>query len=154
MADNDGSIQGAPWPLPKFYFSVEVAGIGTMGFQAVEGLSAEVSLIEYRHSNSPEFSKIKMPGMKTYTNVTLKKGVFVGDSDFFDWFNSINMNTVQRKTVIIKLLDETGDPAMTWTLRNAFPVKYEPSELNSQEDGEPALESIEIAHEGFTLVKK
>lgn len=150
---SDGSSQGAPWPLPKFYFTVEIEGIGTTGFQAVEGLEAEVSIIEYRHSNSPEFSKIKMPGMKSYTNVTLKKGVFAGDSDVYDWFASIAMNTIARKTVIIKLLDETGAPALTWTLNNAFPVKITPSELNSEDDGEPAIEEVEIAFESFTMVK-
>ena len=153
MADNDGSVQGAPWPLPKFYFMVEIEGVGSVGFQAVDGLSAEVTVVEYRHSNSPEFAKIKMPGMKKYSDVTLKKGVFQGDSDFYDWFDSIKLNTVLRKTVVIKLLDETGAPAMTWTLRNAFPIKVTPSGLNSEEDGAPAIEELVLAYEAFTLLK-
>lgn len=153
MADNDGSVQGAPWPLPKFYFMVEIDGVGSVGFQSVEGLGVETTAIEYRHSNSPEFAKIKMPGMKKYSDVTLKKGVFQGDSDFYDWFESIKLNTILRKTVVIKLLDETGSPSMTWTLQNAFPLKLTPSGLNSEEDGAPAIEELVLAYEKFTMVK-
>jgi hypothetical protein len=40
-------------------------GWNKIGFQEVTGLNAEAALIEYRHGASPDFSKIKMPGMKT-----------------------------------------------------------------------------------------
>lgn len=137
------------WPLPKFYFTVEIDGT-EMSFQSVEGLEAEVNVIEYRHSNSKEFSKIKMPGLTTYTNVTLKRGVFNGDVALYDWFSQIGQRSMERKTVLIKLMDETDAPALTWNLNNCFPVKFTPSELNSEDDGEPAIEELEIAFESFT----
>ena len=57
------------------------------------------------------------------------------------------MNTFERLTIVIRLLDETASPRMTWTLTNAFPTKVTPTVLNSQ-SSEAAIEEIEFAHEG------
>lgn len=151
MANEIGGKTELPYPVPKFYFEVELPGAGTIGVQSVEGLSAEVNLTEYRHSNSPGFYKIKMPGMKVYQNVTIKKGVFKNDRHFFDWYNQIKLNTIARGVVMIRLLDENGEPVMQWTLNAAFPIKITPPDLNSQDDGDPAIEEIEIAYESMML---
>lgn len=68
-----GEVQDNVWPLPKFYFTVEIATLSEATFQEVSGLDVEAQIIEYRHGNSPDFSTIKMPGIKKYGNVTLKK---------------------------------------------------------------------------------
>ncbi len=149
MAD-DGSAQGSVWPLPKFYFEVEISDLGKTGFQTCEGLNQEVSVVEYRHGNSPNHHKIKMPGMKKYGNITLKKGVFKDDTIFLDWFAEIKLNTIKRRTITIKLLDEAGAPAMTWTLINAFPSKVTPTGLNSEEESAPAIEEVEVVYESFS----
>lgn len=149
MAD-DGSAQSTSvWPLPKFYFQVEWDS-EKMSFQEVSGLDIEAQPIEYRHGDSPQFSTIKMPGIKKSGNVTMKKGVFKSDNKFWDWFNEIKMNTIKRKTVTIKLLDEAGSPTMTWTLANAWPTKITGTDMKS-DGNEVAVETIEIAHEGVTI---
>lgn len=141
------------WPLPKFYFKVEIDDMDAeLGFQAVEGLEAETTIIEYRHGNSPVFSKIKRPGLTTYNNVVLKKGVFTGDTNFYDWFQQIAIDRVyDRRVVTISLLDEEDTAVMVWELNNAFLVKLVPSELNSEDDGDPAIEEMEIAYETFVM---
>ena len=75
MAD-DGSAQEAVWPLPKFYFSIDLGDGKKQLFSEVSGLQTDVEPIEYRHGDSPVFSPIKMPGLRKVGNVTLKKGVF------------------------------------------------------------------------------
>ena len=60
-----------------------------------------------------------MPGLKNHSAVTLKKGVFKNDDQFWAWFNEIKTNTIQRRPVTISLLDEGGAPVMVWTLANA-----------------------------------
>ncbi|WP_197080607.1 phage tail protein [Methylophilus sp. TWE2] len=74
MAD-DGSQQSGVWPLPKFYFQVQWDSEVIL-FQEVSGLDMETKVIEYRSGDSPVFSTIKMPGIKKYGNITMKKGVF------------------------------------------------------------------------------
>ena len=148
----DGSAQSATWPLPKFYFKVTWDG-NVMSFQEVSGLDIESQPIEYRHGDSKAHSTINMPGLKKYSNVTMKKGVFKSDNSFWDWFNQIKLNTIKRVPVIISLLDEDGNDTMVWTLANAWPTKISGTDLKS-DGNEVAIESIEIAHEGLTVEAK
>lgn len=149
MADDGAKQSTTVWPLPKFRFEVKWDA-AVMSFEEVSGLSVEAQPIEYRHGDSPQFSTIKMPGLKKYGNVTMKKGVFKSDNKFWDWFNEIKMNTIKRKPVTISLLDEEGKPTMVWTLDNAWPTKITGTDLKSQ-GNEVAVESIEIAHEGLKI---
>ena len=145
-----GEKQDAVWPLPSFYFKVEVDGIGEIACKEVSGLDIEAQIIEYRHGISPAFSTIKMPGIKKSSNVSLKKGVFAKDNKFWDWFNTIKLNTIERKAVTISLLDEGGAPTMVWKLANAWPTKVTGVSLKS-DGNEAAVESLDLAHEGLTI---
>ena len=62
----------AAWPLPRFAFEVTWDD-QVMHFQEVSGLDAEAQAIEYRHGNSPQFSVAKMPGIRKYSDVTMKQ---------------------------------------------------------------------------------
>ena len=141
-----GEVQDNVWPLPKFYFSVTLGSDDKVSFQEVDGLESETQVIEYRHGNSPVFAAIKMPGIQKVGNVTMRKGIFVNNNTFWDWYSEIKLNTITRRTVVVNLLDETGNPKMVWTLNNAFPTKVTGTDLTS-EGNEVAVESIEIAYE-------
>jgi phage tail-like protein len=145
-----GEEKDSNWPLPKFYFKVDLGSTTDVPFQEVSGLEVTAQPIEYRLGNSPVFSTINMPGIVKNNNVTLKKGVFVKDNKFFDWYTKIKMNTVERQNVVIKLCDEGGNPTMTWTLTNAWPTKISSTDMKSDAN-EVAVETIEISHEGLTI---
>ena len=114
MADNN-----TPYPLVKFYFVVEWGG-KRVGFTEVTGLDMQVEAIEYREGNSKEYSKIKMPGMHKFSNITLKRGSVSGDKEFYAWINTVTLNQVERRDIVIKLLNEKGDPVFTWKVKQAF----------------------------------
>lgn len=145
-----GEAQDAVWPLPKFYFKVTWGDKGEMTFQEVSGMGAEAQIIEYRHGNNPTFSTIKMPGIKKYGNITMKRGVFTGDNKNWDWFNEIKMNVIKRQTVTIQLLDEGGNTKMTWTCNNAWPTKVTSTDLKSTAN-EAAIDTLEIAYETLVI---
>lgn len=152
MADDGSAQSNAVWPLPKFFFSVKWDDT-EIAFQEVSGLDAESEAIEYRAGNSPVFSKIKMPGMLKYSNITMKKAVFVQDNAIYDWFAEIKQNKITRKALTISLLDSddgAGTPTMVWKVTNAFPVKVSSTDLKA-DGNEVAIESIEIAHEGLVI---
>jgi phage tail-like protein len=149
MADDGPAGSTTAWPLPQFRFQVNW-GAEVLTFQEVSGLDIEAQPIEYRHGDSPEFSTIKMPGLKKHGNVTLKRGRFKSDKRFRDWLNQIRMTTIKRSAVTISLLDESGAPAMVWTLANAWPIRISGTGLQS-DGNEVAIESIEIAHEGVAI---
>jgi len=151
MAD-DGSQQSAAWPAPKFQFKVQIGQLGEISFQEISGLEIETQPIEYRAGDSKEFSVIKMPGIRKTSNVTMKRGVFAKDTEHWDWYNQIKSGNAQRSTITITLSDESGNPAMVWTLINAWPTKFTASDMKSDAN-EIAVESLEIAHEGITIAK-
>ncbi len=149
MAEDETAAE-TPWPLPKFYFSVDFGEQTDIMFQEVSGLEVEAQVVEYRSGNRQQFSTTKMPGFVKSSTVTMKKGIFAGDNRFWNWYNQIKMNTIKRETVVIKLLDETGAVTMSWTLNNAWPTKITSTDLKS-DGNEVAIETLEIAHEGIVI---
>jgi phage tail-like protein len=140
----------AQYPLPKFHFQVQWGGV-RIGFTEVTGLDMQVEAIEYREGSSLEYSKLKMPGMHKFSNITLKRGTMAGDSDFYKWVNTINLTVSERRDIIISLLNEAHAPVMTWKAKNAFPVKVQASDLKS-DGNEVAIETLELAHEGLNVL--
>lgn len=139
------------WPIPKFHFSVSSDGIGgEMGFQEVSGLKLSTEFIEYRAGNDPTYIKQRIPGMKSFENITLKKGMFKDDTALYDWYADVQANVERREDITISLLDEEGTPLMTWTIVNCFPISITFPDLNG-EANEIGIEELEIAHEGITL---
>lgn len=139
----------AQYPIPKFHFSVQWGGT-KIGFTEISGLEVSTDAIEYREGSSPEFHKIKMPGLQKFSNITMKRGIFQGDNDFYNWWNTISMNTVGRRDLIISLLNETHQPVVVWKVKNAFPVKMQSTDLKA-DGNEVAIETLEVAHEGLTI---
>lgn len=148
---NDGSVQGTTWPMPKFRFEVDFGTeLKGVAFQEVSGMDVATQVIEYRKGNGPLFSTEKMPGITKYGNVTMKKGVFVNDNSFWNWHNEIKKDSINRGTVLIKLLDEVGQVTMQWQLDNAWPTKITSTDLKS-DGNEVAVDTIEIAYERLTI---
>ena len=137
------------YPLVTFRYEVDWGGT-KIGFSEVSGLDVETDLIEYRHGASPEHTKVKMPGMQKYSNLTLKRGSFAGDNEFFDWWNSVKLNTIERRDITIKLIDPEGGVSIAWKVRNAWPLKIQSPGLKA-DASEAAIESMELAHEGLTI---
>jgi len=139
----------ATYPLPVFHFKVEWGG-ANVGFSEASGLTQELQVIEYRDGNMPDYSTIKMPGLHKFSNITLKRGIMKGDNEFFNWLNTVKLNTIERRDLTISLLNEEHEAVMVWKAVNAFPIKVEGPGLKAS-GNEVAVESIEIAHEGLTL---
>jgi phage tail-like protein len=149
MTDDGSARLNAVRPIQKFRFEV-LWGDAVMSFQEVSGLDVESQLLEYRRGGRPSFSAIKMPGLNKSGSITMKRGVFKSDNQFWTWFNEIKTNTSKRTPVTIRLLDEAGAPTMVWTLASAWPAKVTGPDLKA-EGNEVAVESLEIGHEGLTI---
>ena len=150
---DDGSAQSTTvWPLPAFHFQVTIGATDALkgAFSEVTGLNSETQVIEYRHGNSPVYSPIKMPGITKVGNVTLKRGIFKSDNSFWDWYKSIQQNTIKRQTVVISLLDEKNATTMQWTLMNAWPTKITGADMKS-DGNEIAVHSVELAFERLSM---
>ena len=152
MADESGKEQSKnTWPVANFAFAVTI-GNAEAFFTEVSGLDTESAIIEYSGGNSKNFSTIKMPGIKKYSNITLKRGLFKDAQALRELYTSADAYTVQRQTVLISLIDESKAVAMSWKLKNAFPVKITAPAMNAG-GNEVAVETLELAHEGLEISK-
>jgi len=138
------------YPLTKFHFEVSW-GSGNMSFQEITGLEMTREKTEYRGGLDPGFVKQQIPGMKTFGALTLKRGTFAGENDFFEWWNGDPMP--ERRNLTISLLNTSGTPVVTWKIARAFPTKVTGTDLNAG-NNEVAIESIELAHEGIVIENK
>jgi phage tail-like protein len=137
------------YPLPKLHFQVEWAG-ERLGFTEISGLDVETEVITYREGANKEYQDLKMPGRQKFSNITMKRGTFDGDNDFYDWWNTVALNTIERRDLTISLLNEAHEPVVVWKVKNAWPTKVQPTDLKADAN-EVAIESIEIAHEGLSI---
>ncbi len=139
-----------PYPLPVFRFRVDWGGTQAT-FSEVTGLNIETQVIEYRDGLSPEYSSVKMPGLKKYGNVTLKRGVFANDNDYSNFMKELDKpDTFDRRDLTISLLNEEQQPVMTWNVMQAWPTKLTSPDLKAS-GNEAAIETLELAHEGITI---
>lgn len=140
-----------PYPLPAYHFQVSWGDSNnTVSFSEVSGLTMESEAIEYRGGSDITLTVQKLPGLKKYGNVTLKRGIVAADNGFWDWWNTIQSGTVERRTVTISLLNEEHEPAMTWEIQDAWPVKVEGPSFNAK-GNEIAVNTLEFAHEGMKV---
>ncbi len=143
-----GIIQDRNWPLPKFHFAVRF-GYEIWSFQEIGNLSTSVNVLKHRHGRSGQTGVYKIPGMQEVEDVTLKKGMFTGDTFLFEWFKSTRTKDPMRMDVSIYLLNQFSIPEIIWSLTNAFPVKIEGGNLDSKAtgDGAVAIESLTLTFE-------
>ena len=138
------------YPLPAFYFNVSWKEGEFVPFSEVSGLNVEFEIIEYRDGESRDFTTIKMPGMKKYSNILLKRGVITDGNTLFNWWNSALLNIPDRKKVTISLLNDKHKPMIIWEIKNAFPIKLDYGSLNAKTN-DVLIETLELAHEGITV---
>ncbi len=135
------------FPLTKYHFRVDWGGI-RIGFTEVSGLEWEIQAIEYRDGWDPEFYMQKIPGMLKYSNVTLKRGTFESDNDYYEWINTIKLNEIEKRNITISLLNEQHQPLFTWDLVQAWPTKLQVTDLKS-DGNEICVETLELAVSKF-----
>jgi len=136
-------------PLPAFRFQVEWGG-KRIGFTEVSGLDARTDPIEYREGSSQSAQMINIPGLKVNSAVTLKRGLMPNDNEFFQWYNTVRAGTVEKRDIVISLLDDENKPVMRWKLRDAWPVAIEAPAFNAMAS-EAAIETLELAHGGISI---
>jgi phage tail-like protein len=137
------------YPNLVFHFQVEWGGT-RIGFTEVSGLTTELQPVEYREGSSLNYNVTKQPGMPKFGDISLKRGTFTKDNEFFQWLNTVQLNKIERRDITISLLNENHEPVMVWKVSNAWPSKVEGPSLKST-GNEVAIESITLVHEGITF---
>ncbi len=154
MAQSKAEIK-ATYPLPVYNYKVDI-GKDTIAFSEVSGLNIAYETSTYKES-ATESGKtgprvFRMPSQPTTTTLTLKKGLVPAKSQpaLYDWINSISINQVEKKDIVISLCDETGKAIVSWTVTNAFPTKLDVPTFDSNSN-DVAIESMELMADGLSI---
>jgi phage tail-like protein len=138
-------------------FALAVAGAqATAGFSEVSGLEATMEVETYE-SGGLNAAPLRFPGRIKWANLVLRRGVLANrplsdNTDFWSWLKGYLNGNGTRKDGTISLLDETGNPALIWAWTRGLPVRWTGPAMNAQQS-QVAIEQVEIAHEGLTLVQ-
>ncbi|HET9809270.1 MAG TPA: phage tail protein [Candidatus Limnocylindria bacterium] len=135
--------------LSSFQVAITFDGMATAYFRSVAGLSVEIEVVEFREGGQNEVTH-KLPGRVKYPNLVLKQGFTGSAGDLLKWTLRIAAGTPEAKNGSIAVYDAKGQPVATYTIANAWPVKWEGPDFDASSN-EVAIETIEIAHEGLRL---
>ena len=134
-------------PYRGYNFRLEIDGITRAGFREASGLDSTQDPIQYREGTDRPLTQRKMPGLNTYSNISLKWGIS-DDAEFWAWRLKSMQGQVERKNGSIVLMDDTGEAKMRWNFVNGWPTKWTGPSFNAT-GNDVAIESIDIAHEGL-----
>ncbi|MFN2109115.1 MAG: phage tail protein [Anaerolineae bacterium] len=135
-------------PYAQYNFLIEIDGVARAGFTECGGLSTEQDIIKYREGSETATVR-KLPGLRTYANITLKRG-FTQDKELWQWRKTTIDGVTERRSGSIVLLDESRQEVLRWNFVAGWVSKWEGPALNSTTN-EAAIESLEICHEGLEL---
>lgn len=120
---------GKPDPLPSSNFIVEIDGLVSASYTAVEGLGVEMEVIEYREGNDPNDVKF-LPGNSRVQPMTLIRGI-TGDTELFDWYMDTKDGTASPKSMSVVLLDHGRNEKMRYNFHGCWASAYYVEPLDS-----------------------
>ncbi len=141
------------YPPTGFRFSILFKGIDDplpdSLFNSIAGLEANTD----RPTPGPDSESVLSYDKTVYPVLVLKRAARkYGESALLRWlfagFKKTAANPLPEAK--IELLDETGQVAMFWTIRNIFPKSWKLSELNA-EKSEILMETIEVYYEELSM---
>lgn len=145
------------YPPVAFYFQLSFSGVSgkaDASFKEVSGITMEMGIEEIAEGGVNGY-KHRVPTTAKFSNLILKRGLVPKDSDVAKWctdtLNGGLEDTIETKTIVVKLLNEKGSPLKSWSFANAWPVKWAISDFNSM-NNDIAIETLEFSYSNFKIV--
>lgn len=141
-------------PLLNYRYRVEIAGLIVAGFSEVSGLEQEIEVEEYKEGGMDFVHKL--PGGFKHANLVLKRGMSASPQLRL-WYQGVVKALTYRlplpksPAVYISIIDSRGEEQVRFLVKFAYPVKWSGPQLNAT-GSEVAIETLELAHEGFVVV--
>lgn len=146
--DNSQQSNIPDHPL-NYRFNVELDGIVQAGFTEVTGLSVEIETESYQEGGL-NTAPHELPKAVKFQNILLKRGV-VQSQWMWDWIQKIVDGQISKKNGRIILLDAEGNTVCYWNFIEAFPVKWQGTDLKA-DGGEVFVETLELNHGGIKKI--
>jgi phage tail-like protein len=119
-------------------------------FQEVKGLGADLEVTAYPEGGVNDHVH-QLPVRHSWSRISLKRGL-VRDPGLWSWYLAgLTQSLGARRDGTIILMTAAGTPALSWTFQGGIAAKWVGPELNAMQSA-VAVESLEIAHQGLTVV--
>ena len=134
----------------SFRFMVAVDGINYAAFTEFTLPSLQMETQEIKEGGQNAFSH-KLPVRMTAGSATLRQGVS-NNFELLNWYMDMLKGDIAAATrqVTVVMLSASQETLMTWTFRNAYPVKWGGPTFKTDSNG-VAIEEIEFVHHGFEV---
>ena len=119
-------------------------------FQEVSGLDVEIEMEPVKEGGQNRFTH-QLPVRNRYTDITLKRGLFIGSGITLWCKNAIEDFLFVPTNVLISLLTPEHIPLQSWYVVNAVPKKIQVSNFNAQENS-LVVESLVLSYNYFTTI--
>lgn len=119
-------------------------------FQEVSGLDVEIEMEPVKEGGQNRFTH-QLPVRNRYTDITLKRGLFIGSGITLWCKNAIEDFLFVPTNVLISLLTPEHIPLQSWYVVNAVPKKIQVSNFNAQENS-VVIESLVLSYNYFTTI--
>lgn len=137
------------------------------GFMSVSGLNITTQAIQYREGGY-NTTVHQIPGMTTFTPITLQRGVLYGNDQAITWMRGLfaaaagdgiaagaSSSKSYRVNMKIYVMDhpnaeDSNTPRMGFDVRNAWITQLSYTDLNAN-DGAILFESMNLVHEGLSV---
>ena len=119
-------------------------------FQEVSGLYVELEMEQIKEGGQNRFTH-QLPIRNRYTDITLKRGLFIGSGITLWCKNAIENFVFVPTNVLISLLTSEHLPLQSWYVINAIPKKIQVSNFNAQENS-VVVESLVLSYNYFTTI--
>ncbi|MFJ3977815.1 phage tail protein [Streptomyces sp. NPDC090021] len=130
----------------RFSVKVDEGKIDLGSWSQVQGLDVQWKMADYRAGDAGN-DRWYFPGFTEYTPVKLTRAACSDSPAVQEWLSS-NSFASKPTSGSITLMDPSGKPVISWTLRQILPTKWSIAGLEAGQS-KVALETLELMHMGF-----
>ena len=134
-----------------FFHKKMIPNLLDIRFQSVSGISTEIKTEVMNKGGQTIYSQ-QIPTRVQYPNLVLKRGMAIGSILVSELKTAFESFKFKPHNVLIILHSDIIVPIASWLFYNAYPVKWDMSDLNAEED-KLIIESIEFVHSGFKTIR-
>jgi len=138
-------------PRSASFLRVTLGGRESIGvFREISGFSSQTEVTELEEVDEKGRRVIRrVPGALKSGNIMLKRGVDTNRA-LWEWRRQAEEEGPDKARAdgVIELLDSEGGVIAGYKFRQGWPIKYEGLTLDAASN-DVAIETVEIAHEGF-----
>lgn len=118
---------------PPNPFRITIDGVPEGAFLRFEVMSEQMQVIEYQDGADP--TTRKRPGRVGVPDLVLHKNITETAPDVYNWWTACENGQIERREIVVQLVDGRGAPQRRWTYVNAWPSKWE---VTVAENGTPS----------------